>query len=219
VVLRRNWLPFSLLLLLGGTAAADCIDETERAKLLEAKRATRQGERDFVKAGRHELSLIGGYYISDLFDGTFVLGGSYTYHLTEDVGVEGLFGWSRFRSSVAARLEADRAVTILPPDDRVLMFFANAVWTPLHGKAQLFLDAVVHFDLYGSLGVGLIDNSTSLGAAGQAGLGLKMYLNPALAIRMDVRDQVYRQQVLATQQYVSDFSVTIGLSLFLPPKP
>ena len=48
---------------------------------------------EFIKAGRHELSLLGGYYVSDLFDGTFVLQGAYTYHLTEDVGVEGSFGW------------------------------------------------------------------------------------------------------------------------------
>ncbi len=207
------------LLVAAQSARADCIDETERAKLMEAKRATRQGERDFTKAGRHEISALGGYYVSDLFDGTFVVGGAYTYHLTEDVGVEGLFGWSRVRSVVAAKLEADRAVSVLPPDDRVLMFFANAVWAPLHGKAQIFTDVILHFDLYGSLGVGLIDNSTSLGAAGQAGLGIKMYLGPAFAIRVDVRDHVYRQQVLATQQYVSDFAVTLGVSLFLPPKP
>jgi outer membrane beta-barrel protein len=202
--------------LVAATASADCIDEAERARLLNAKRATRKDERDFTKAGRHEISLFGGYYVSDLFDGTYLLGGAYTYHLTEDVGVEATFGYSRVRSSVASKLEADHAVAILPPDERTLQFFADALWSPLHGKAQIFADTIVHFDIYGSLGVGLVDNSTSLGAAGQAGLGMKVFLGKAFAIRLDIRDYVYRQQVLAYRQYVSDFAVTLGVSLFLP---
>jgi outer membrane beta-barrel protein len=201
-------------------ARGDCVDPVEKAKLFEAKRLTRGvQDRDFVKAGRHEISLFGGYYVSDLLDGTFVLTGAYTYHLTEDVGVEGSFGWSRVTSSVSSKLEHDRAITVLPPEDRVFLIFANAVWAPLHGKAQLFADTILHFDLYGSLGVGLIDNSTSFGAAGQAGLGAKVFLGRAFAVRLDVRDYVYRQQVLATRQYVSDFAVTLGVSLFLPVTP
>jgi outer membrane beta-barrel protein len=209
-----------LFLLLGTVdARADCINEEERAKLLEAKRTLRGAkERDFVKAGRHELSLFGGYYVSDLFDGTFVLTGAYTFHLTEDVAVEGSFGWSKVRSSVASKLEADRAITVLPPDDRVFLIFADLLWAPLHGKAQIFADTILHFDLYGSLGVGLVDNSTSLGAAGQAGLGMKIFLGNAFAVRIDLRDHLYRQQVLATQQYVQDFAITVGLSVFLPVK-
>jgi outer membrane beta-barrel protein len=205
---------------LARAARADCVDPVEQKKLIESKRVTRAAvDRDFIKAGRHEISVMGGYYVSDLFDGTFVLTGAYTYHLTEDVGVEGSFGWSRVHSSVAAKLEADHSVTVLPPEDRVFLVFANAVYAPLHGKAQIFTDAILHFDLYGSLGVGLIDNSTSLGAAGQAGVGIKMFLGKAFALRLDARDQIYRQQVLGTRQYVSDFQVTLGVSLFLPPSP
>jgi outer membrane beta-barrel protein len=220
VLIGRALAALALAATLSTSARADCVDPAEQKKLLESKRLTRASEeRDFVKAGRHEISVMGGYYVSDLFDGTFVLTGAYTYHLTEDVGVEGSFGWSKVRSSVASKLEADHAVTVLPPEDRVFLVFANAVYAPLHGKAQLFSDYILHFDLYGSLGVGLIDNSTSLGAAGQAGVGIKAFLGKAFAIRLDVRDQVYRAQVLGTSQYVSDFQVTLGVSLFLPVSP
>lgn len=206
--------------LAAGRARADCVDPVEQKKLIDSKRVTRAAvDRDFVKAGRHEISVMGGYYVSDLFDGTFVLTGAYTYHLTEDVGVEASFGWSRVHSSVAAKLEADHSVTVLPAQDRVFLIFANAVYAPLHGKAQIFSDTILHFDLYGSLGVGLIDNSTSAGAAGQGGVGIKMFVGKAFAFRLDARDQVYRQQVLGNRQYVSDFQVTLGVSLFLPPSP
>lgn len=211
------WVAIVAALLSAEPANADCINEVEKGRLLDAKRAERSvKERDFIKAGRHEISALGGYFVSDHFDGTFIIGRAYSYHLTEDVGVEASFGWSRVRSSVAEKLEMDRGVAVLPPDDRMFLLFADVLWAPLHGKAQLFADTIVHFDLYGSLGVGLVDSSTSLGAAGQAGIGAKIFVDRAWAIRVDLRDHLYRQQVLATRQYVQDFSLTLGVSLFLP---
>jgi len=200
------------------TAAADCVDEKEKARLIAKKRGRRASERQYVKMARHELTFQGGYYVSDLLDGTFVVGGAYTYHIAEDFGVEASFGYSRVRSSIAQRLENDRAVTILPKEDRVFLIFTDLVWSPVHGKFRLFADSIVHFDLYGAAGVGVIDNSTSFGAAGQLGLGARIWLSPSWALRLDVRDQLYRQQILTENQFVQDISLTLGVSVFLPPR-
>src|SRR6185503_5250222 len=88
VLMRGTTLLLTLLTLAPGPAGADCVNEAEKARLLGAKRNRRGSDRDFVKAGRHELSLFGGYYVSDLFDGTYIASAAYTYHLTEDVGIE-----------------------------------------------------------------------------------------------------------------------------------
>lgn len=218
---------FGILLLMSATAAAaepttdptggaGCVDETVKARLLAAKRGRRTDQRDFVKSARHEITAFGGYYVADLLEGTFVVGAAYTYHLTEDIGIEASFGFSQFRSTVAERLERDRSVTVLPKEDRVFLVFTDLVWSPLHGKLRLFADSIVHFDIHGVIGVGVIDNATSFGAAGQFGLGAKFLLGKSWAIRIDVRDQLYRQQVLQVNQYVQDFSLTLGVSLFLP---
>lgn len=209
-----------LLMLIACTqeAYADCVDPAEKAKLIAAKRGRRADERDFVKSGRHELTVLGGYYVSDLLDGTYLVGAAYTYHLTEDAGIEASFGYSQVRSSVAANLEQDRGVTILPKEDRVYLAFTDLVWSPVHGKMRMFADAIVHFDIYGVAGVGIIDNATSFGAAGQFGLGTKIFLSPSWAMRLDVRDQLYKQQILSVRQYVNDFSLTLGVSVFLPTR-
>ena len=199
-------------------ALADCVDPVERAKLIAEKRGRRADERDFVKAARHELTVQGGYYVSDLLDGTYVVGGAYTYHLTEDAGIEASFGFSQVRSSVASRLERDRGVMILPKQDRVYLVFTDLVWSPVHGKLRVFADSIVHFDLFGAVGVGIIDNATSFGAAGQFGLGSKIFLSKSWAVRLDVRDQLYKQQILSERQYVQDFSLTLGVSVFLPTR-
>ncbi len=193
-----------------------CVDPAEKKRILEAKRGRRQDQRDFVTAARHELTAFGGYYVSDLLDGTFIVGAMYTYHLTEDAAVEASFGYSQLRSTVAQRLEADRAVSILPKQDRVFLAFTDLVWAPVHGKLQAFASTILHFDLYGAAGVGIIDNATSFGAAGQVGLGARILFGRSWAIRLDVRDHLYRQQVLTVNQFVQDFSLTLGASVFLP---
>jgi outer membrane beta-barrel protein len=193
-----------------------CVDEKLKKQLIDQKRGRRADERDFVKQARHELTLFGGYYVSDLLDGTYIVGAAYTYHLTEDVGIEASFGFSQIRSSVAQRLEKDRNVTILPKEDNVYLLFTDLVWSPIHGKMRWFADSIIHFDIHGSVGVGIIDNSTSFGAAGHFGLGMKVLLGRSWAVRVDVRDHLYRQQILTVRQYVQDFSLTLGVSLFLP---
>jgi outer membrane beta-barrel protein len=212
----RSLAAMLLLTLLTSRARADCVDEKEKKALIEAKRGRRMDQRDFTKAARHELTLQGGYYVSDLLDGTFIVGAAYTYHLTEDVGIEASFGYSQVRSSVAKRLEQDRGVTILPKEDRVYLVFTDLVWSPLHGKMRVFADTIVHFDLHAAVGVGVIDNSTSYGAAGQFGLGGKILLGKSWGLRLDLRDHLYRQQILQSNQYVNDIALTIGVSVFLP---
>ena len=65
-----------------------CIDQ-EIADRLAIKRKRRGAvDRLFVKQGRHELSVGGGYYASDLLSGTYLVGGSYTYHMTDETAVE-----------------------------------------------------------------------------------------------------------------------------------
>jgi outer membrane beta-barrel protein len=199
------------------TAAADCVDEEARARLASDKRLRRAGEeRDFVQAGRHELTLSAGYYAPALYDGTFLVQAGYAYHVTESLAVEASFGFTRLHSSAAARLEADRGVAVLPDQDRTFLGFADLAWAPLHGKAQLFSSLILHFDLYGSLGAGIVDNAASLGVAGRAGLGGKVYFGRGISVRLDVYDHLYREQVLSTSQIVNDISVSLGVSLYLP---
>lgn len=208
----------------GATAAAPavasgdeaCVDQELKKKLIAQKRERRSNEREFVRQNRHELTAFGGYYVSDLYDGTFVVGGAYTFHVTDDVGIEANAAYSRVRSPVGKKIELDRGITLLPKEDRVVLAFTNLVWSPFHGKFNFFTNAIVHFDIYGVAGVGIIDNSTSFGVAGQLGLGARLLFGRAFALRLDLRDNIFRTQILTTRTYQNDISLTLGLSLFLP---
>ena len=50
------------------------------------------------------------------------------------------------------------------------------------------------------------------------GFGVKFFLGRAWAFRLDVRDHVFQQQLLAESFVVNDITATLGLSLFLPTR-
>ena len=83
----------------GKPGADACIDENVKADLFAKRKQRTSRERLFQQANRHELTLQGGYYVSDLFDGTYTFGGAYTYHMTEDLGVEASMAYTRLTSS------------------------------------------------------------------------------------------------------------------------
>jgi outer membrane beta-barrel protein len=195
----------------GGDA---CVDEKIKADLFAKRRMRTTRDRLFQQTNRHELTVGGGYYVSDIFDGTYTFGGAYTYHMTEDLGVEASGAYTRLTSSGGPELERTFAVLQGKPR-RELMFDADLVWAPAHGKVRLG-GGITHFDLYVAAGAGVVDSVLSTNVAGNGGFGLKFFLGHAFALRVDIRDHVYQQQLLSRTEIVNDLTTTLGLSLFLP---
>ena len=196
-------------------STAMCIDQ-EIADRLAIKRKRRGAvDRLFVKAGRHEITVGGGYYASDLLSGTYLVGGSYTYHMTDETAVEFAGWWTHANADLIRALESDRGVVLSDTYARMLFAESLLVWSPVYGKLRLG-GSVIHFDLHGDLGVGVIDSKTSRGAAGVIGFGLKLFLGQAVAFRVDVRNRTFRQELLDERFLVNDSAITASLSLFLP---
>lgn len=204
-----------------GVARADdladrgsCVDEKIKADLDAKRRKRAVKERLFQKTNRHELTARGGYYVSDLFDGAPVAGGAYTYHLTEDFAVEASGAWTRLRSAGAPELE--RRFALLEGKDRDSYLFAtNLVFSPIYAKLQSG-DSIVRFDMSFTAGAGVVDSALASGVAGNAGIGFAFFMGRAAAVRLDIRDYVYRQQLLSEKLWVNDLSATLGVSVFLP---
>ena len=191
-----------------------CIDENIKADLFAKRKQRTSRERLFQQANRHELTLQGGYYVSDLFDGTYTFGGAYTYHMTEDLGVEASAAYTRLTSSGGPELE--RTFSVLAGKPRSELYFdADLIWVPAHAKMRLG-GSITHFDFYLALGGGLVDSVISQNLAGNGGFGLKFFLGHIFAIRFDVRDHVYRQQLLSEVMVVNDLTTTVGVSMYVP---
>jgi len=192
-----------------------CIDQ-EIADRLAIKRKRRGAvDRLFVKQGRHELTLGGGYYASDLLSGTYLVNASYTFHMTDETAVEFGGAWTHANADLVRALEDGRATVLADTYARVLFGESLLVWSPVYGKLRLG-GSIVHFDLHTDIGVGVVDTETSRGAAGVAGFGIRLFMGQAVAFRIDARNRTFRQELLDERFLVNDSAITASLSLFLP---
>lgn len=199
---------------LPGTTAM-CIDQ-EIADRLAIKRKRRGAvDRLFVKQGRHEITIGGGYYASDLLSGTYLVGGSYTYHMTDETAVEFAGWWTHANADLIRALEDMRGVVLTETYARMIFAESLLVWSPVYGKLRLG-GSIFHFDLHADVGVGVIDSKTSRGAAGVVGFGIRLFAGQAVAFRIDARNRTFRQDLLEERFLVNDAALTAGLSLFLP---
>jgi len=197
-----------------GTTAM-CIDQ-EIADRLAVKRKRRGAvDRLFVKQGRHELTGAGGYYASDLLSGTYLAGGSYTYHMTDETAVEFAGWYTHANADLIRALEDKRGVVLTETYAQMIFAESLLVWSPVYGKLRLG-GSIIHFDLHADVGVGVIDSKTSRGAAGVIGFGIRLFAGQAVAFRIDARNRTFRQDLLEERFLVNDSAVTAGLSLFLP---
>jgi len=218
----------------GGDA---CIDEDVKADLFAKRKQRTSRERLFQQTNRHELALRFGYYESDTFDGSYethlgdipyasnvkylrsvpmpgIFGFTYGYHMTEDFAVEASAALTRLTSHGGPELERTFAVLEGKPR-RQLMFDAALVYSLAHAKMR-FGGSITHFDFFLLAGGGVVDSAVSSGIACTGGFGLKFFLGKAYAVRLDLRDHIFRQQLLAETFVVNDISATLGFSLYLP---
>jgi len=197
-------------------AEAQCIDEAIRDELNARRRYRGVQERLFQKAGRHELSVMGGIYSADLLSSSYLLQGAYTFHVTEALGLEASFAYSRADSEIVRIIESDRGVTLLRVDEPVLIYTGHLLWSIAYGKVRWFGGGISRFDFYLALGGGITDNQTARGLTFSGGFGLKFYPAEFFALRLDVRDQVLQQEVLGESVLVNNLTATLGISFFIP---
>jgi outer membrane beta-barrel protein len=199
-------------------AHAQCVDEELKQELVGGRHYRGVQERLFTKAFRHELSVMGGYYGADLYSSNWIVSGAYTFHFSEDLGLEASFGYTRFRSDVSAAYERRYPdIQLLEKIDRpAFLYFGHLIWSFAYGKVRWGGGDVTRFDFNAAFGAGVTDDTTSRGLTGSFGLGTKWYFGKWFAVRMDVRDRILVQSIVGEEQLVNDLIVTLGASVFIP---
>ncbi len=203
-------------------AGAQCVDEALKEQLVGRRAYRGVVPRLFKKALRHELSAMGGWYAADLSDGAPVYGGAYTFHFTEDLGLEASYFRTRQQYGLLqAIVDRQQGLVALveSPEEDVNLFLGHLIWSLAYGKVRWMGGGISRFDFYLSLGAGATDTSETggLGLTGSGGFGLKFYLLEWLAFRLDVRDHVRNHRApLGVDKVVNDVSLMGGLSVFFP---
>ena len=197
------------------TTTSMCIDQDIADRLAVKRKRRGAVDRLFVKQGRHEISVGGGYLASDLLSGTYLATASYTYHMTDETAVEFGGAFTHANADIIRSLEDMRGVVLGETYDREYFAESLLIWRQVYGKLRLG-GTIVHFDLHADVGVGVIDSKTRRGAAGVLGFGIRLFMGQAFAFRIDARDRTFRQELLDDRFLVNDTAITASISMFLP---
>ncbi len=197
-------------------AHAQCIDEAIQDELNARRRYRGVRERLFQKAGRFEVSIMGGVYAADLLSASYLVTGALSYHVTEELGLEASFGYSRAESELVRIIEQDRGISLVRIDAPVFLYQAHLLWTLAYGKLRWFGSEIGRFDIRLAIGGGITDNQTARGLTGSAGIGASFFIGEWFAIRVDVRDQILEQSLLGESRIVNNLTATLGFSVFVP---
>lgn len=220
LMLRLRLLLLSVLVLASlpdASVEAQCIDEAIRDELNARRKYRGVQKRLFQKAGRHELSVMGGLYAADLLSSFPMVQGAYTFHFTEDLGLEASFGYTRSRSELLEIVQGAVTSSILTRvNEPVYLYQGHLVWSLAYGKVRWFAGSISRFDFNVALGGGVTDNQAALGLTFSGGFGMKFFFGDWFSLRLDVRDQVLKQEVLGESRLVNNLAATGGFSVFLP---
>ncbi len=160
-----------------------------------AERIPSVTRRVFSKKGRVELTPAIGLSLDNPFQDNYIFGGGVAYHINESfaVGVQGEYYAS---SSAAPDVSGGGGGADLDFNGPVYAGRLELIWSPIYGKLNLFAEEVFHFDTFISAGAGYIGLDQDGGSvAGTIAIGQHYFLNDWLALRWDLRDQIFSMDV------------------------
>jgi outer membrane beta-barrel protein len=193
-----------------------------------------------VEKGRVEVSPFASVSFRDAFFTKYIFGLQASYHLADAWAVAARGSYALSQVSGVAQVcttSADAVRGCQPPaydqlngrapGQLTLLAGAELQWAPIYGKVALVAERFAHFKMYGLAGPTFVmyQGPTAVPGASQAnatvggslGVGFRFVLNRFLALRTELRDLVYVEQVTAeTSQLRQQFLFELGLSVFLP---
>jgi outer membrane beta-barrel protein len=171
-------------------------------------------KRDFLKRHKVEMSLLGGLLAADALSTTYALAGGVAFFPAEDLGLELLVTNSPARFRLEEPFVGFDQPRRFTPGSAFSVLGA-LLFSPLHAKFKLTEATIVHGDLFLVLGAGRTLHDSVEGVTFQVGLGLRLYLMSRLAMRIEVRDLVWPQEVLGVGRVTHNVTILGGFGFWL----
>lgn len=177
----------------------------------------------YPKAGRAEIGLHAGVMPFDAYITTPNASLSYVQHLSEQVGFSIIAGVGYgFKTQTYRQLESP-TIGVAPDAYGYLgSALAGLEWSPIYAKLNFGGARITHFDVYGALRGGatmeraVIDrNVFSIAPTVSPGIGARLFLGKAAALKVEIRDDLLFQYRPTTARFAfkQNGNVTVGLVL------
>jgi len=182
----------------------------------------------YVKRGHHEIGFMLSTQPWDPYTLGLMLGFDLTLNPTENLGMEimvqGGYGWGNGHWQDVTFLgnSAGGNLTSLGSDaaKQLVGGSVNLVWSPIYAKLAWGRSKVIHFDVYGTLGAhGYLAQRLEADAGFRAivgpsvGIGLKFFLSPKVALKVDLRDHISIEKRTYSNKITARNNFQFGLGL------
>jgi outer membrane beta-barrel protein len=236
-------------LLAAALAAPPAARAASKADAFEGKIQPISGQL-YRKAGRLELTPLAVLSVDDAFFRKYFGGLKATWHLTEFWSISGAYtlgATAKTGSAVVCPANqgchpASAAELYQVPGRLRSVAALEVAWAPIYGKLNVLAERVAHFDLALIAGADLVahdevlsaDDAIRLGltpsttrtVGGHVGLGARLFLSDAVALRLEFRDLIYRVTVpnragsgLGAADVQNQLLTELGVSVFFPFTP
>ena len=191
-----------------------CLDQTLAGQLGEQLKPRGVQKRNFLKRGKVNIVAHGGLYAGDLTSSNWIAGGSVGFFFTEDFGVSAEFDMTPLT------LDLDAPLTKFFNDNRFAPGMAyvglgNAMWSPIHAKMKMG-GGIVHADILLFAGGGRMFHDAVQGLAFDAGGALDLFVSKVATVRIDVRDLMAVEEIVAENRFTHNVIATLGLAFWIP---
>jgi outer membrane beta-barrel protein len=191
-----------------------------------------------TKAGKLEVTPTFLVSLNDAFFSKYFAGAKVGWHLSEALSVSASVAAGAARATGSTTVcpgnegchPASRAQLNQVPGELKSLTGLEVAFAPVYGKLNVFAEKVIHFDLSLLAGADLVRYRGVLPAAaanagespgvenafgGHLGLGARVFLSRSLALRLEVKDYLYRVPELAESTLQNQLFAEIGVSFFL----
>lgn len=201
------------LLLAAPIANAAQPEDLELEPLVVREPERREVDVDAIDSEDWELGVYGGLLSVEDFGSNSVVGMRLAYHVTESLFVEGAYAQSKLGKTSFERLSG--GAQLLTDEERDLTYYNVSVGYNLFpGESFLTRNWAFKGSLYLIAGAG----STEFGGDDRftvnAGVGYRLIAMDWLAFHVDVRDHVFKSDLLGTSETRHNVEFTGGLTVF-----
>ncbi|MEK8032195.1 outer membrane beta-barrel domain-containing protein [Ideonella sp. DXS29W] len=197
-------------LALPSLAAAQAQTQTNTEQVVVPQVDRREIQLPKFPSNDFEVGLYGGLYSTQNFGSSVAGGLRATYHITEDFFVEGAVGQTTVSDEAFRRILPGGIFT--DNEEKLIYSNFNVGMNVLPGEVFFWRDRAMPSQVFILAGGGTTRFNGQRMKTIDVGVGIKVYMADWLAVRVDMRDNIYTLDLLGKRDSTHNIELNAGLS-------
>ncbi len=159
-----------------------------------------------------ELGAYVGVISIEDFESNVVYGSRVAYHVNEHLFIEGTYGVSEAGDTSFEVLSG--GARFLTEDERDYTYYDVSAGYNMNGELFVTKNLVFNTDFYLTLGAGSTEFGGDERFTVSAGAGYRVLFTDFFALRLDVKDHVFKSDIIGEEKNVNNLTYTLSTSFF-----